>query len=391
MQTIQLASRQKLPRGLLAQAGFFPRFKSSSADVVYPKPKEGFDFAKLGFSLATKETKMVIATCAARQAWSSLRVEKYGPLELEPAATVLNYGQGLFEGIKAYRTSKGRIVLFRPQANALRAADGARRLLMPPVPVPLFLEACSLAVRENAEWVPPCDGGALYLRPLLFGSGADLGVKPSSLYTLVVFVSPVGQYFGPGTTGARMRICREHQRAAPVGVGNVKAIGNYAQCFHAQRLAKADGFSDIIYLDVSGEYIDEAAASNFFCVSADRVVHTPQLGTILPGVTRDSIIQILRRLPDKDLQLQVGKVSVKTALSCAEAFLTGTGAGITPVEHIAVGEEGVTLPTPGPVTQLLQQTLADLYYERARDDMRWLHDPFVESSRTVDSFTEPAF
>lgn len=359
--------------------------------VEYPMPRAGVQWKKLGFSLATKETRMVVATCSAGQMWGSMNAEPYGALSLEPAATILNYGQGIFEGIKAYRTSKGRIVLFRPQKNSQRMADGARRLLMPPVPAQFFLEAVSLAVRENADLVPPVGEGALYLRPLLFGSGADLGVKPSSQYTFVIFVSPVGKYFGPGTIGARMQICTDHQRAAPAGVGNIKCVGNYAQCFSAQRDAKADGYSDVIYLDVGGQYIDEAAASNFFCVTPDNVIHTPQLGTILPGVTRDSIVQLVRRLSDSDLKLKVGPVSYATALSATEAFLTGTGAGITPIEHISSGEESADFACPGPVTQMLSDMLTDIQSERAPDTMRWLHDPFVDPSYGRDSFVDPTF
>eukprot|EP00930_Biecheleria_cincta_P029174 TRINITY_DN20303_c0_g1_i2.p1 TRINITY_DN20303_c0_g1~~TRINITY_DN20303_c0_g1_i2.p1 ORF type:complete len:399 (+),score=76.23 TRINITY_DN20303_c0_g1_i2:58-1254(+) len=359
---------------------------------AYPEPRPGVPWAKFGFSLTTRETQMVSSTCVSGQMWSECQVEPYGTLTLEPAATILNYGQGIFEGIKAYRTSKGRIVLFRPQKNALRMGDGARRMLMPPVPTQLFLEACSLAVRENADWVPPCGQGALYLRPLLFGSGADLGVKPSSHFTFIVYVSPVGQYFGPGSGGARMQLCKDQQRAAPSGQGHVKAVGNYAQCFSVQRNAKADGFSDVIYLDVTGEYIDEAAASNFFCVDSNRVIHTPQLGSILPGVTRDSIIQLVRRLKNEDIHLNVGKVSSQVALNSTEAFLTGTGAGITPVEHIASEEEQVTFAeTPGPVTKILQKALSDIQLERVQDTHGWLLDPFVEPAFGRDSYMEPTF
>eukprot|EP00933_Yihiella_yeosuensis_P008601 TRINITY_DN114138_c0_g1_i1.p1 TRINITY_DN114138_c0_g1~~TRINITY_DN114138_c0_g1_i1.p1 ORF type:complete len:402 (+),score=55.67 TRINITY_DN114138_c0_g1_i1:96-1301(+) len=360
--------------------------------LSYPQPRTGIEWNKLSFSLATRETRMILANCEYGKMWSPCRSEPYGPLSLEPSATILNYGQGIFEGIKAYRTSKGRIVLFRPQKNALRAADGARRLLMPPVPMQLFIEACSMAVRENADLVPPCGEGALYLRPLVFGSGADLGVKPSSEYTFLIYVSPVGNYFGPGTKGARMQLCKESQRAAPSGQGHIKAVGNYAQCFSAQKNAKADGFSDVIYLDVSGEFIDEAAASNTFFVDSNRVIHTPQLGSILPGVTRDSIIQLARRLKSEDIQLQVGKVHSDVVFNAQEAFLTGTGAGITPVEHIGSEDESVTFDqVPGPVTQLLAQALQDIQLERVEDKMSWLHDPFAEGAFAKDSYVEPSF
>jgi branched-chain amino acid aminotransferase len=253
------------------------------------------------------------------------------------------------------------------------------------------MEACSLAVRENAHWVPPAGQGALYLRPILFGSGADLGVKPSSEYTFCVYGTPVGKYFGPGTTGARMKLYTEHQRAAPAGVGNVKCVGNYAQCFSAQRDAKYDGFSDVIYLDVAGEFIEEAAASNFFCVDANNVVHTPQLGVILPGVTRDSVIQLIRTFKDRDVQLKVGKVSTSTVLNAKEAFLTGTGAGITPIEHISTEDDSVDFECPGPITQMVSQALSDIQLERVKDQRQWLHDPFLMAPTGISSFVEPAF
>lgn len=334
---------------------------------------------------------MVVSTCTGGGQWETCEAKPYGNLSLEPSSTILNYGQGIFEGIKAYRTEQGRIVIFRPHKNGQRMADGARRMLMPPVPTQVFVEAVSLAVRENAQWVPPAGEGALYLRPILFGSGADLGVKPSSEYMFVIYCTPVGQYFGPGTAGARMKFCMDHHRAAPLGIGHVKAAGNYAQCFRAQLEAKSDGFSDVIYLDPNAEYIEEAAASNFFCVDKNKVVHTPQLGTILPGVTRDSILQLLRGLRNQDIQLKVGKVSIDTALNSKEAFVTGTGAGITPIEHISTDEDSVDFECPGPVTRILQKALTDIQLERVKDTKGWLHDPFFMPNRRHDSFIEPTY
>jgi branched-chain amino acid aminotransferase len=310
---------------------------------------------------------------------------------LEPAATVLNYGQGLFEGIKAYRTVKNRIMLFRPQKNGQRLGDGARRLLMPAVPQQLFLEACSLVVKENAEWVPPAGEGALYLRPLLFGSGADLGLKPSSECTFLIYASPTGSYFGQGSAGVRMMLTRQHERSAKKGMGHIKAIGNYAQCFAEQYNAKNNGYSDVIYLEPNGDAIDEAAGANFFCVGADGVLHTPSLGTILPGVTRESVIHLVRYgMGGLDVQMHVGKVSPSTVLTAKEAFLTGTGASITPIGHIASEEECNDMEAPGPVTQKVAQLLADIQQEKIEDPFQWLHDPF-KPLVARDSFMEPAF
>lgn len=380
---------------LLRPSGILPSllggWRGQSSVKEYPPPTDAIQWSKLGFSQTSKnDTKMVMTTCELGGSWGDVESVPYGPISMEPSATILNYGQGIFEGIKAYRTTTGRIVLFRPHKNGQRMADGARRMLMPPLPTQLFVEAVSLAVRENAHLVPPAGEGALYLRPILFGSGADLGVKPSSEYMFCVYCTPVGQYFGPGTVGARMKFCVDHHRAAPAGVGYVKAGGNYAQCFRAQLDAKSDGFSDVIYLDVNADYIEEAAASNFFCVDKDNVVHTPQLGTILPGVTRDSIIQLIRGMRNMDIHLKVGKVSVNTVLNAREAFVTGTGAGITPIEHIASEDgESADFAVPGPVTAALKKALTDIQQEKVKDLRQWLHDPFNQSAGGHDSYLEP--
>jgi len=362
-----------------------------SEQSAYPAPREGVPWDTLGFGLSTKNSKMVVMQCKAGARWGGVHVQPYGPLSLEPAATILNYGQGIFEGMKAFRTEKERIMMFRPHKNAHRFKDGAERMMLHSVPIELFIEACSTAVRENGDLVPPVGKGALYLRPMLFGSGADLGVRPSTEFTFVIFVSPVGQYFGPGSVGARMRICTESHRAAPGGVGHVKCVGNYSQCFLAQKLAKEDGFSDVVYTDVSGEHIEEAAASNFFCVDANKVVHTPQLGSILNGVTRDAILTLTQSLRRDGVKLKVGQISLDTVMNAKEAFVTGTGASVIPIEHISNGEEGVNFACPGAITSTLKQMLLDVQCEATEDRHRWLHDPFVDRSVRIDSFIEPSF
>jgi len=351
--------------------------------VEYPGPRKGIKWSEFGFALNTEDTTMVIATYG-KGKWSELSSEPYGEIDMEPASTVLNYGQGIFEGIKAHRTSKGRIIVFRPQANARRFAASAKQFLMPEIPEAFFLDAVSRVVRENANWVPPCGEGALYLRPIFFGSGPDLGVSPSSEYKFVVFVTPVGKYFEGD--GARLKIIHETHRAAPGGVGHVKCTGNYAPCFEAQRDAKAQGFSDILYLESRCEYIDEAAASNFFCLSPDGLLSTPELGTILPGVTRDCLLQLARlhiKLGDVQetnlKEIREGQISVSTALGASEAFLSGTGVGIQPVSHIQPGSltsRSVDLKSPGPLTTALRKMLRDIQLENSEDIFDWLYDPF---------------
>ncbi|CAE8630944.1 unnamed protein product [Polarella glacialis] len=338
---------------------------------------------------------MVVAKCQKDGEWADFQVQPYGPMEMEPAATVLNYGQALFEGMKAHRTSKGRIVLFRPEMNARRMARGAERFLMPPIPEKLFLEMCGAAVRANADWVPPEGKGELYLRPLLIGSGGALGVGASPEYTFVIYAAPVGRYFSGA--GARLLVEGSHNRAAPLGTGDVKAAGNYAPCFAPQKAAKDAGYSDILYLDASGEHIEEAAASNFFCVDKDGVLRTPDLGTILPGVTRDSTLHLARLMAaagEAGLKgVKEGSVSVEDVLASSEAFVTGTGAGVTPVAHVAVSRKGFGLQdilrashqdtklsadflTPGPVVSGLQEALRAVQRELRPDTDGWLWDAF---------------
>mmetsp|Transcript_62203 Transcript_62203/g.145786 ORF Transcript_62203/g.145786 Transcript_62203/m.145786 type:complete len:388 (-) Transcript_62203:9-1172(-) len=341
-----------------------------------PEPRQGVDWESLGFGLTTKETQMVVARCKLGGEWSTFEVQPYGPLPLEPATTALNYGQSIFEGLKAFRTSKSRLVLFRPDKNAQRMAGGAERFLMPPVPKELFLKMCLEAVRSNADWVPPSGQGSLYLRPLLFGSGPALGVGPSPEFTFVIYVAPVGSYFSGA--GARLRVEQGHHRAAELGVGDVKAAGNYAPCFSPQKDAKGAGFSDILYFDPSGSRVEEAAASNFFCVTEDGVLKTPELGTILSGVTRDSVLQLARKLAGTEhlKSVEEGDLSWHDILNAKEAFVTGTAAAVTPVQHVEFDKEQVDLPSPGPLTALLKETYGEIQQELRPDEEGWLVDAF---------------
>mmetsp|Transcript_55909 Transcript_55909/g.120970 ORF Transcript_55909/g.120970 Transcript_55909/m.120970 type:complete len:382 (+) Transcript_55909:67-1212(+) len=341
-----------------------------------PAPRQGIDWESLGFGLTTKDTLMSVATCKLGGEWSDYKVVPYGSIPMEPAATVLNYGQATFEGMKAYRTNDGRIVIFRPEMNAIRMKQGAERMMMPPLPEQLFMEIVGACARGNGDWVPPAGVGALYLRPVLLGTGGALGVCPSTEYTFIVYAAPVSQYF---KGGARMLVERSHQRAAPLGTGNVKAAGNYAPCFQVQHNAKKAGFSDVIYLDVKGENIEEAAASNFFSVGKDSVLRTPSLGSILTGVTRDSVIEIAKRLAREGSPLkgvEVGPLSLETAMSSAETFVTGTGAAISPIEHLSADGRAVDFPAPGPISKLLQDSMKDIQLANVVDSFNWLWDPF---------------
>ena len=381
-------------------------------------PREGVDWDSFGFSLNGVRTDfMYVATCttngvsegedpwlvpcgsssgssddaAGEDGFSSNRysgggrIVPHAPIAMDPASTVLNYGQVLFEGLKAIRHPDGSIVVFRPESNAKRMADGARRLCMPPVSEELFVEAITQTVRANCAWVPPAGKGALYLRPLLLGSGGALGVGPSPEYTFLVYCSPVGGYFkkkkvgkSAGGTGAaggltedegegdgrgaapfvppppiRLLMTPRFHRSVEGGVGSIKASGNYAPCFKASKQIKAVGYDEVLFLDAKSDaFVEEAGASNFFAVGGPdgRTLFTPGLGrgSILPGITRASIVE-LARSEDFGLTVVEGDLAVDELLCANEAFCCGTGATITPVGVVALerggGVGGAAAPT----------------------------------------------
>ena len=238
------------------------------------------DWDSLTFSLTPTDT-MYLTETKQGDAWMPGDLRPYGNMSISPAAGVLNYGQGLFEGMKAYRTTNGKVVFFRPEENARRMQRGADRLKMPPVPESVFVDAVEQVVAANLSWIPPVGKGALYVRPLLMGSGPVLGVAPAPSYTFLVYATPVGPYFKGGVTAIDLLISEEHHRAAPGGSGGVKAIGNYAPGMMPSKKAKAAGFSEVIYLDAeTHSYIEEVGAANFFCLK-DGKLYTPELTGVL--------------------------------------------------------------------------------------------------------------
>jgi branched-chain amino acid aminotransferase len=291
-------------------------------------------------------------------------------LELSPAAAVLYYGEGVFEGLKAYRTRKGNIVLFRPQDNARRLRASAARLALPAPSVDMFLEAVTAVARANARWVPAPEKGSFYLRPVLIGSGAILGVAPAPEFLFYVFGCPVGLYMG----GDRLIVLSSVHRAAPYGTGAAKAAGNYAGCLRPQKIAKEMGYVDVLYLDAREDrYIEELSGANFFAILYDGTVVTPALGSILPGITRDSILTIAREV--------FGWIAVERPLSleevlsdAVEAFYVGTAAVLSPVT--VINHKGKDYPIgdgrPGPRSQMLRQALVEIQLQERPDLWGWV-------------------
>jgi len=331
------------------------------------------DWDELTFSLTPTDT-MYVATTTAEDPWMPGDLRPYGNISISPAAGVLNYGQGLFEGMKAYRTAKNRVVFFRPDENARRMQRGADRLKMPPVPESIFLDAVEQVVQANIDYLPPMGRGAMYVRPLLMGSGPVLGVAPAPSYSFMIYVTPVGPYFKGGMKAIDLLISDEFHRAAPGGSGGVKAIGNYAPGMMPSMIAKSKGYAEVIYLDArTSTYIEEVGAANFFCVK-DNVLYTPELtGTILPGITRASIIALARHL---GYDVHEEKVSAEFAMSADEAFCCGTAAVISPIGSITHDDKKVTYGdgTPGIMTTTLYDLLTGIQNEKQEDIFGWLHE-----------------
>ncbi|XP_043707814.1 branched-chain-amino-acid aminotransferase 5, chloroplastic-like isoform X4 [Telopea speciosissima] len=265
----------------------------------------------------------------------------------------------------------GSIVLFRPKENALRMRVGAERMCMTSPTVEQFVEAVKLTVLANKRWVPPPGKGSLYIRPLLMGSGSVLGVAPAPEYTFLIYVSPVGNYFKEGLAPIHLIVENEFHRATPGGTGGVKTIGNYAAVLKAQSGAKAKGYSDVLYLDsVHKRYLEEVSSCNVFVVK-DSVISTPAIkGTILPGITRKSIIDVAR---SQGFQVEERLVSVEELLDADEVFCTGTAVVISPVgsitylgKRVSYGDSKV-----GVVSQQLYTTLTSMQMGLSEDKLGW--------------------
>ena len=335
------------------------------------KPNE-VDFDNLTFSF-TETKSMYVAKCKQNSEWESGEIVPFGNLSLSPAATVLNYGQGLFEGMKAYRWESGKIAMFRPERNARRAAKSCNRLSMPEIPEELFLDAVKKVVRDNSDYIPNTTQGALYVRPIIFGSGEGVGVAPSTEYMFIVYVSPVGPYFKGKLKPIKLVVTNDYHRAPLKGTGGVKAIGNYVPGMLPSGLAKKDGYAEVIYLDAAEEkYIEEVGAANFFAVKGKNLI-TPELtGSILPGVTRESVIKLAR---DKmGMEVEERRISVEEALEADEVFCAGTAAIVAPIGSINYkGKEHTFCDGEiGEVTNELYNYLTGIQFGKSKDDFGWM-------------------
>lgn len=311
--------------------------------------------------------------------WHGGKVGPRSSFQLDPATMVFHYAQEIFEGLKAYRLPDGGAALFRPDANARRFRNSAERLAMPPLPEELFLESVRALVRTDRDWIPGADGAALYLRPFMIAAEAALGMKPASEYLYCVVASPVGSYFKGGAPAVTLWVSETYTRAAPGGTGEAKCGGNYASSLVAQAEAVRQGCEQVVFLDaVERRWVEELGGMNVFFVFDDGSLQTPPLtGTILPGVTRDSLITLAR---DMGLAVREEPYAIEQWQADArsgrlrEAFACGTAAVVTPIGQVKGREHDFTVGDggAGPVAARLKAALLDVQTGRAPDRHGWL-------------------
>jgi branched-chain amino acid aminotransferase len=336
-------------------------------------------FQNLGFGTLFSD-HMAVIHWSADKGWHSASVKARAPFPLDPASSVLHYAQEIFEGMKAYRAADGKVVLFRPTENAKRFNASARRLAMPELPEEDFLAAIEKLVAVDRKWVPDGDGGSLYLRPFMFASEPFLGVRPSREYIFCVIASPVGPYFKGGAKPVKIWVSEDYTRAAVGGTGAAKCGGNYAASLIAQAEAGQHDCDQVLFLDAAErKWVEELGGMNIFFVFNDGSMVTPPLGTILPGITRNSVLTLARdngitvdERPYAFDELQADIASGRLT----EAFACGTAAVIASIGELKHrnGSLSVGSGETGPVTTLLRNKLIGIQTQALPDDHGWLHE-----------------
>ena len=339
--------------------------------------KEKPDFTKLGFGRYFTD-HMFIMDYTEGRGWHDARIVPYGPLTLDPACMVFHYAQEMFEGLKAYRTPDGSIQLFRPDKNIERMNNTNDRLCIPRLDPNDVLDAIKALVATEESWVPDVEGTSLYIRPFIIATDVQLGVHPSHTYKLMIILSPVGAYYAEGIKPVKIFVENEYVRAVKGGTGFAKVGGNYACSLIGQKKAEEMGYSQVLWLDgIEHKYIDEVGAMNVFFVIDGKVV-TPSLaeGSILPGVTRASCIQLLRDMgytvEERKLSIdEVEKAYAEGKLN--EAFGTGTAAVVSPMGLLDNGKEKMVINNGeiGPIAQKLYDTLTGIQWGKIEDKYSW--------------------
>jgi len=321
---------------------------------------------------------MVDICWSERGGWHRPRVQPYGPIMLDPAASVLHYGQEIFEGLKAYRHADGSIWSFRPDANARRLQRSAKRLALPELPEQYFIEALRQLIAIDGDWVPSAPETSLYLRPFMFAKEAFLGVRPAHKVAFYVIASPAGAYFHGGVKPVSIWLSTEYSRAGKGGTGAAKTGGNYAASLVAQAEAADHGCAQVLFLDsVEGKWLEELGGMNVVLVYKDGTLVTPKSDSILEGITRDSILQLAE---DRGHRIERRRVSIDewregaASGEIVEAFACGTAAVVTPIGMIKAADFEIGSPdaVAGGLTMSLREELTDIQYGRRPDPHGWM-------------------
>ena len=336
---------------------------------------EDLDWKNLGFGY--RKTDYNIRCCFQNGKWGELEVSSSEYINIHMGATALHYGQEAFEGLKAFKGKDGKIRIFRMADNALRMQSSCEGIMMEKLPVDIFEKAVALAIKLNKDYVPPYGSGAsLYIRPLLFGSSPEIGVKPASEYLFIVFVMPVGPYFPEGFKPTDLLIMRQYDRAAPQGTGKYKVGGNYAASLVAGYKAKKENYSAVLYLDSKEKkYLDECGPANFFGIKENTYV-TPESGSILPSITNKSLMVLAAEI---GLKVEKRKVPYEELTSFEEVGACGTAAVISPIKRIFDADQNREFTygaEPGKWSTLLYNKLRAIQYGDEPDKYGWI--TFVE-------------
>lgn len=350
----------------------FPVFRTQTPQTK-PDPN------KLGFGVNFTD-HMFLMEYDDEHGWHNGRIVPFANLSLHPAAAVLHYSQQMFEGLKAYKAPDGRILLFRPDMNAKRAISTNERMCIPVIDEDLFVEAIKALVDVERDWIPDKPDTSLYIRPFIFADEAFLGVHAAHHYQFVIICSPVGPYYDSSTGGLTANsiyVEREYVRATPGGTGFAKVGANYAISLKAQTEAAKKGCEQVLWLDsVEHKYVEEIGTSNAFFIIDDEIITAPLAGTILPGVTRDSVIGLLKHW---GMNIQERRLSIDELKAAAqegrlkEAFASGTAAVIAPVGKFVFKDSTVTVGDGkvGPIAQKLYDTLYGMQTGKKEDDLGW--------------------
>lgn len=349
---------------------------------ILPLPPEKMktkvkDESQLGFGKYFAD-RMLLVEWKAGQGWCDARIEPYAPFVLDPACLVFHYAQEIFEGLKAYKWPDGRVALFRPEMNARRFNHSAERLCMPDIPEELFLKGIEQLVALEKDWIPTAPGTSLYIRPTMIAVEPVLGVKPSDHYYFYVILSPVGAYYAAGFNPVNILVEDHYVRAVPGGTGEAKTGGNYASSLKAGLEAKKKGYDQVLWLDGREQrFIEEVGAMNMFFAYGNKIVTAPLTGSILSGVTRDSVMKLALTLgcEIEERQIDVNELMADIRSGeVTEAFGSGTAAVITPVGKLCYKDECLQLSggAVGELTQKLYNTLTGIQTGKLKDEFGWV-------------------